>query len=307
MSNITLKEAYIKLHTAVFLWGFTAVLGKLIHISAIPLVWWRILFTCAGILLLYKVLPSIRNIEKKYLIQYIIIGILIALHWVGFYATIKMTSASFALICLSTTTFFTSFIEPFFAKKKIDWREVAIGAIVVPGMLLVIGTLPSSMFKGVVIGLGMAFLVGIFGSWNKQLVDFAPPKSIMFVELGSGWIFLSAVMIGLFLYNEQTNFLPTSRDVVYLIIMAIFCTMLPFLFTLEALKKVSAFAANLTINLEPVYGILLAWVILREDKLLTTQFYIGAAIIVLAVIVYPLWLQRFHRKFMFAKFTKRKE
>ncbi|MBP7184481.1 MAG: EamA family transporter [Saprospiraceae bacterium] len=287
--NSEVQNAYILLHISVFLWGFTAILGQVITISAIPLVWWRILLTLITIFLIFDMRDELRGISFTLYKKLIYNGILISIHWLLFYAAIKASNASITLVCLSTTSFFTSIIEPMLNRSKIKWYQFFIGIIIVPGMLLVFNSVQERMYWGLFLGLGAAFVAAVFSSLNKKIVDQVSAQCLSFVELGAGFLFLSVMVIVTYFADVYTldDLLPNKADFIYLIILALVCTTLPFIFSIKALRHLSAFASNLTINLEPIYGVILAWLILKENKELNTQFYIGGAIILLAVVFYP--------------------
>ena len=282
------QRAYLELHLAVLLFGLTAILGALISLSAIVLVWWRVLLTCISLLFLIRMGTDLKKIPTKFIVQYMGIGILVALHWICFFGSVKLANASISLICMSTTSFFTAFLEPLFFRQKIKWYESLLGFLIIPGMVLVVNHTELDMMAGIVVGLLSALLASLFSILNKKLVNEADPMSITFLELGSGWLFISCLLPFYFYQNPTDAFLPLSMDWLYLFILALLCTTLAYVLALRALKFLSAFASNLTINLEPVYGIILAWLLLNEDKDLSTGFYWGCVIILLAVFAYPL-------------------
>ena len=281
------QRAYFELHIAVFLWGFTAILGDLIQLSALVLVWWRVLITSFSLLLILRSFKAFREMPRRLLLQYMGIGVLVALHWLAFYGAIKLANASVSLICMATTSLFTSMLEPLILRQRMKGYELLLGVMVIPGMALIANTLDFSMLAGFWAGLAAALLAAIFSTLNKKLVTRADPVPITFLELGSAWLFLSLFLPFFLKANTQTGFWPTGMDFGYLLILALLCTTLPYVLSLRALKHLSAFAANLSINLEPVYGILLAWVILKENKELSPGFYMGGLIILIAVFSYP--------------------
>ena len=282
-----IRRAYLELHISVFLWGFTAILGDLIQLSALMLVWWRVLITPISLIFLMRSFKAIREMPRSVRRQLMGIGVLVALHWLAFYGAIKLANASVALICMATTSFFTAFLEPLFMRQRIKGYEIVLGLMIIPGMLLIVNHLDFSMMAGFWVGLAAAFLAATFGTLNKKMVTRAHPFQITFLELGSSWIFLSLLLPFLFQANPDMQFIPSWRDFGLLLILALVCTTLPYILSLRALHHLSAFAANLTINLEPVYGILLAWILLKENEELTPGFYWGVLIILAAVFSYP--------------------
>lgn len=282
------KKAYLQLHIAVLLYGFTAILGDLISLPAVILVWWRVLMASVGLFFLIQFGKNLHRLPTKLILQYMGIGILVGLHWISFFGSIKYSNASIALVCVATTSFFTAFLEPILLGQKIKGYEILLGLMVVPGMMFIVQNVDSDMVTGIWVGLLSAFLAALFATLNKKLVNKAAPMEISFLELGSALLFISCLLPFYFYIHPQTNFLPVGYDWFYLFALASACTILAYVLALVALKHISAFAANLTINLEPVYGIVLAWLILNEHKELSSGFYLGCAMILLAVFSYPL-------------------
>jgi drug/metabolite transporter (DMT)-like permease len=292
------KRAYVELHIAVFLFGFTAILGSLIDLSALVMVWWRVLITSISLLFMVRVLKLFRHLPLKAILQFAGIGVLVAIHWLAFYGAIKLSNASITLVCMATTSFFTAFLEPLIMKHKVRWYEIGLGVLIIPGMALIVNSTEASMNMGIIVGLIAAFMAALFATFNKRLVGKSDEMSITFIELGSAWLFLSIVIpIYMSISEEHVQFWPVSlMDWVYLIILALLCTTLAYVLALRALRHLSAFAANLTVNLEPVYGIALAWVMLSEHKELSTGFYWGVLIILVSVFSYPLLKRYLNRR-----------
>ncbi len=283
-----IRRSYLLLHLSVIFWSFTAILGGLITLSAIVLVWWRVFLTSGALLFWPGIIQQIKAIEKTDLKRYVIIGVLIALHWVSFYGSIKLANASVALITLSTTAFFTAIIEPILFKTKMDKIDIGMSLLVIPAMILTTYDFDSSMYLGFWIGLVSAILLALSAVLNRQRINLASSESITLIEMGSACLFLSICSPLLFVFGSHHDFLPTQLDFVYLLILALLCTILPFIMHLKALKHVSAFTTNLMFNLEPVYGIILAILILNEHKELTSLFYVGVILISVIVFAYPL-------------------
>lgn len=288
----TIQKAYLQLHIAVFLYGFTAILGKLITLSELSLVWWRMLLTTISFLFFPKMLQLFKAIPVKVRWQLFGIGIIIALHWVCFFGAIKYSNVSICLICMATGAFFTSIIEPIVFKQPIKKYEIFLGLMIIPGMYLVVKSTSWDMMTGIVLALISAILAVFFSIFNKRMVDKTDTSVITFVELGSGWLFLT-LLLPFYLYYFETSMQPTWLDLGYLLILALLCTTFAFVLNLNALKHISAFNANLAINLEPVYGILLAWLIFQENKEVGQYFYIGVLIVLLSVFSYPFLKKRF--------------
>lgn len=283
-------SAYLKIHFAVLLFGFTAILGNLIELPAVMIVWWRVLITPISLLFFIDFGRQIKALPIALIKKYSIIGMIIGLHWICFYGSVKLSNASVCLICMSTTSLFTSIIEPVFVRKKLNKLELLIGLMVIPGMLLIVNNLDISYMYGVIVGLLSALLAAIFSVMNKANIKGTDPYTISFIELSSAWVMVTMMILVLWIFGyDQAKYIPTRwEDWLWLAILSLLCTTLAHVLTLKALQHISAFASNLVINLEPVYGIILAIFILNEHKSLNTMFYLGAAIILLTVFSYPL-------------------
>jgi drug/metabolite transporter (DMT)-like permease len=290
------KGAYIKIHIAVLLFGFTAILGDLIQLPAVMIVWWRVLLTSFSLLFFIQFGKKLREIPLKQIRTYAIIGMIIGLHWICFYGSVKLSNASVCLICMSTTSLFTSLIEPILVRTKFNKFELMLSAMIIPGMLLIVNNIDLSYMAGVWVGLASALLAAIFSTLNKANIKGADPYTISFIELSSAWGMISIMLMFLWISgNQPAVFLPAGiNDWIFLITLALLCTTLAHVLSLQALKYLSAFASNLVINLEPVYGILLAIVILKEHKELNPMFYLGASIILLSVLSYPFLNKKFN-------------
>ncbi|MEO1515974.1 MAG: EamA family transporter [Bacteroidota bacterium] len=289
------QNAYLELHTAVLLFGLTAILGDLIQLSALVLVWWRVLITSISLFFLIRFGRRLREIPRGLILRYMGIGLLVALHWICFFGSIKYSNASVCLVCMATTSFFTSLLEPLLNRQPVKWFEITLGLLIIPGMVLVVNSLEGGMLLGVLVGLLSALLASLFAIFNKQLVDKADSLSITFLELGSGWLLISLILPFYYSQNPDALFWPSSSDFGYLMVLALLCTTLAYVLALRALKYLSAFAANLTVNLEPVYGIVLAWLLLNENEELNASFYWGCLIIIGTVLSYPFLKKRFEK------------
>lgn len=279
--------AYLQLHLAVLLYGLTAILGDLISLSAISLVWWRVLITSASLLFFVQWGRSILTLDRKDVLGYVGIGVIVALHWITFYGSIKYANASVALAAMATTSLFTSLIEPPITGKKFQWVELVLGLLIIPPMVMIAIDLDLSLIKGLWVGILSAFLASLFATINKKMVGGkADAYQISFIEMSSAFAFISLLLP--FVINSEVSLMPVALDWVYLLILSLLCTTLAYVISLKALRYVSAFDANLVINLEPIYGILLAIVILKEHKEMSSQFYFGLVLIMLIVLSHPL-------------------
>lgn len=284
-----MKSALYKLHIAVFLWGFTGVFGRLITLNEGLLVWYRMLFTVISLFVLLLFSRKLVLLPLHISLKLIGIGSLIAIHWVLFYGSIKYSNVSIALTCLSTSGLFTAFIEPLINKKRVNLTEIALGLMGVLGIWLIYHF--NQAFKtGMLIGLASALLSVIFSVLNKKTVTNIPSGIVMFYELSGGWLILSILLPIYLLYFPTTHMVPTLAETGWLVILSWCCTILAFGLSLQALKHISVFTQNLVLNLEPVYGILIAFAIYQENKNLSSGFYWGFAIIISTVIIQMLRL-----------------
>lgn len=287
------NKAFLQIHFCVLLWGFTAILGKVITLAALPLVWWRMLMVTAALALVPRVWRGLRAMPRRLLWAYAGIGVLVALHWLTFYAAIKLSNASIGATCIALATVFTALVEPWLARSRFSRRDFMLGVAVLPGVALVVGGVPDGMRIGIVVGAVSALLVALFGSLNKRLVEHADPLTVTALELGAGTLaltLLAPILPYVLPVLGDTNLLtlPSARDIGWLLVLALGCTLLPFALSLAALRHMSAFSAQLAVNLEPVYAIALAILLLGEQHELSLQFYLGVAIILIAVFIYPL-------------------
>lgn len=285
-------KAQFQIHACVLLWGFTAILGKLITLPALPLVWWRMLLVVAALALVPRVWRGLRAMPPRLILAYCGIGALVALHWLTFYGSIKLSNASVGATCIALATPMTALLEPWLARRPFSMRDVLLGIAVLPGVVLVVGGVPADMRLGIAVGAVSALMVALFGSLNKRFVEHGDPLTVTALELGAGVLLLTLLaplMPWLFpAFAGDLFALPGLHDAGYLLALSLACTLLPFALSLVALRHMSAFAAQLAVNLEPVYAIVLAIVLLNEQRELTPQFYLGVAIILAAVLVYPL-------------------
>lgn len=282
------KRAYVELHIAVFLWGFTAILGDLIQLSALMLVWWRVLITSVSLLFFIKGGKAILQLPRKTILNFAFVGALTGLHWLTFFGAIKLSNASIALVCMATTAFFTAVMEPLILRTKFKYWEIFLGFLVIPGMALVVDNVDASMHAGIWVGLASAFLASVFSILNKKWIKKAGPYSITFIEMTSAWVVLCLLLPFFVELDSLPEILPSAKDFALLLVLAIGCTTFTWVLALRALEHLSAFASTLTVNLEPVYGIFLAWVILNDSKELSSGFYWGVLLILLVVFSYPL-------------------
>ena len=274
---------YLHLHFIVFIWGFTAVLGALISIDAFPLVWYRMLIG-AFFVLLYIVFKKKRlKVSVRTLLKFLFVGLLIALHWLTFFSAIKISNVSITLAMMSTGAFFASLLEPLFFKRKIIKYEVVFGIIVILG-LYIIFRVESEFYLGIILALTSAFLGALFSIFNGMLVKTHDASIISFYELLFGMLCITVY----FLIDgsiDSSFFILSLNDWIFITILASFCTAYAFIAHIHVMRWISPYTVMLTTNMEPVYGIILALIILGDDEYMSPSFYLGALIILITVIV----------------------
>ncbi|MBL7774820.1 MAG: EamA family transporter [Saprospiraceae bacterium] len=281
-------RAYLVLHFCVFLWGFTAILGKKISLQALPLVWWRVML-CSVTLWFLLPRTSLRELPRRVFWQMLGVGGIVGVHWWCFYGAIKLSNASVAVATMAMTSFFAALLEPLFFRQRLRWHELALGIFILPGMGLVVGHLDWSMRWGFAVGILSALLAAAFTALNKRLIDRAapPPLAMSFVELFGAFLFCSIVLPFDLIENPGLQIGLQGEDWLWMLLLVWLCTILPYYLSLRAMRYISAFATNLTINLEPVYGVVLAGLFFQEHRELAPEFYLGVLIILVAVFSHP--------------------
>ena len=281
MPNVKLNN-YLHLHFIVFVWGFTAVIGKLITIDALPLVWYRMLMASLIILAYMFIRKFQLKVSPKTLLMLILGGIVVSLHWVTFFMAIKVSNVSIALATMSTGAFFTALLEPFWYGRKMVGYELVFGLIVMLGLYIMF-RVETGFLNGILLALVSSFLSATFSLINGKLTQEQRPSVISFYELGSGVLFLSIYLVfsGSF---DQKFFQLSVNDWMYIFILASVCTAYAFIASVKILKYISPYTVMLTINLEPVYGIILAFLLLGESEKLNPLFYVGALLILTTVV-----------------------
>ncbi len=276
--------AWLQIHFCVLLWGFTAILGKLITLSALTLVWWRMLIVTIALSCVPRVWRGLRALPVRLMGIYAAIGVVVALHWLTFYGAIKLSNASIAATCLALAPVFLSVIEPWVARRRFNPRELLIGVLVIPGVALVIGATPVEMRLGIVVGAMSALFVAIFSAFNKRFIELADPMAVTCIEMATGAMFLTLLIP----FAGESFARPDARDTWLLLVLAIGCTLLPFTLALHALRQLTAFGTQLATNLEPVYAIVLAIALFGEQRQLGSRFYAGVAIILSAILLHAM-------------------
>lgn len=277
-----MKKALIQLHIAIFLAGFTGVLGKLITLNEGLLVWYRLVITAITMWILFALTGKLRKISFKDILKISGVGFIAAMHWVTFYGAVKYANVSVALVCFSSVGFFTALLEPLFTRKRIVGIEVLLGLFVMAGIYIIFHFDPKYK-TGIVVGIISALLIACAMIMVRQFVQRINPETFLTWQMTGGVVTLSLIM-PLYLHRFPTqHILPSATDWFWLFILAWFCSVLAFQFSANALKHLSAFTVNISYNFEPLYGILMAFALYHENKQLDWSFYVGLAMIVTAV------------------------
>ncbi|WP_026752006.1 DMT family transporter [Sediminibacterium sp. C3] len=279
-----MKHALIKLHISVFLAGFTGILGVLIHLNEMTLVWYRIMITVVSLSVLFTLTKKSTRIPNKQAVNFFLIGTLIALHWVAFYGSIKLSNVSIGLVCFSATGLFTALLEPLLVTKKLQWAELGLGLLSLLGIYLIFH-FDERYQTGIIVGIVSAFLAALFSVLNKKQIADAEPTIMMLYELTGGLVILTLLMPVYAYFFPETTIIPTLSDLGWLLVLSWLCTIVAMQLMLDSLKKVSAFTQNLSLNLEPVYAIIMAFILFDENKYLSNSFYYGVGLIILSVVL----------------------
>jgi len=282
-----LLASHLKLHLVVLIYGFTAILGKLISLPAAQLVWYRMLIALIAFYIFLKWRDTDLAVDRKQFVKLFGIGIIVALHWIAFFGAIKIANVSVALGCLATSTLFTSLLEPFFFRKRINAVEVIVGLLIIFGLYLIF-RFETNYSLGIVVALAAAFLAGLFSVLNKKMIVHQKASVISFYEMLGG---LSCITIYLLVsgWGKFPLSIPSPTDFACLLALGIICTAYAFAVQVKIMKHLSAYIVALTINLEPVYGILMAYLLFGETEHMTRGFYFGTAIILISVLGFPLY------------------
>lgn len=280
---------YLWLHLVVLIWGFTAILGLLINLPSVEIVFYRTMFASAGLYLLLKYKKNDIRVKWNALLKFLITGGLIGAHWILFFWAAQVSTASVCLAGMATCSLWTAIIEPIVNKQAIKWYEVLLGLIVIVG-LIVIFRFESAYALGLFLAVVSALLSACFTVINGRLTKSHSPFIITFYEMIGAFIFTTAFIP--FYINWFTvagfSWVPQGLDWFWLLVLSQVCTVIAFTLSVNLMKRLTAFAVNLTVNLEPVYGILLAFFIFGEKEKMTSEFYLGTLIIMASVCIYPL-------------------
>jgi drug/metabolite transporter (DMT)-like permease len=285
---------YTELHTAVFLFGFTGILGQLIELNSNILVWHRLWMAALGMLGYVLLIGKWRLLTAKEIVRITAVSSVIVVHWLLFYGSIKLASVSVAMICLSTIALFTAILDPLIHRKPIAKAELALSVFAVLGVTLMAEDQKQHLL-GIAVGLASAFFSALFTVLNKSLVDRYDSRLLSFYELFTGFLLLCVLLPIVNVMMPLGKWTPSGSDWLYLALLSFFCTVIAFNLSLSSLRFLSPFTVNLSINLEPVYGIALAFVVFQEYRELGLGFYLGAGLILASVLADVVWKKRRRR------------
>lgn len=283
------------MHLAIFIWGFTGVLGKLISLPESSLVWYRVAIASVFMLLFFR--GKVQKVSKQDVLPLVLQGMVLSLHWLAFYAAIKYANVSITLCCMASSAFFTSLLEPLFFKKRINTIEIGLGLVVLLGIMQIFyAPVRSDAFVHLSLGIGLGIVAALLSALvtilSKQYSSQYNGYTLTFYQITTGFLLLSVWAPFHIISQGIEAWLPTQADMIYLLIMGIICTVIACTLALNSLQYLSSYTMTLNINLEPVYGILLAFVIFKENEYFNKHFYWGAGVILVALMAHSVYMLR---------------
>jgi drug/metabolite transporter (DMT)-like permease len=283
MNEAIVRKNLVLLHFVILIFGFTAIIGKLITVPAENIVWYRMLIAALGIALYIKLKGRSASVSRKDLFRYLGVGVIIAIHWFTFFEAIKVSNVSITLVSLSSTSLFIAFLQPLFFKQKIVWYEAALGLMTIFGIALIFNV-ETEYTAGIILGLLSALFAALFSLFNTRLVMKNEATIISMYEMLGGVLAISLYF--LFTGKFDADFIQVSAyDWMWLLILGLICTSFAYVATVQVLKVLSPFTVSIAINLEPIYGIILALIIFKDSEEMQATFYLGGAIILGAIIL----------------------
>lgn len=291
------RTDYIKLHFIVFLWGFSAILGKLVSIPTVEMVFYRSILAAIGMGLVMLATKGTFEVSKANLVKLILIGFIVAFHWVAFFGSARIANVSVSLVGFATNSLWAAFLEPWFNRTRVKKFEVLLGLVVLSG-LYVIFSFDFQYRLGLLLGVIAGFTSALFAVFNSKMVRHVPAFTITFYEMIGAFVGL-AIFFPVYKANWAPSgvlhLLPAAMDWVYIALLAGVCSVYAYSTAVELMKKISVFVIQLALNLEPIYGIIMAVLIFGSDEKMGANFYVGALIIMTAVVLYPLLKKRHDR------------
>ncbi len=292
------RADYFKLHFLVFLWGFSGILGKLVSIPAYEMVFYRSLLSAVGMALVIVALRQGFSVTRRQLVNLMLIGGIVGVHWVAFFESARVSNVSVSLVGFATNSLWTAILDPLFQKRPIKKFELILGCIVILG-LYIIFSFDFHYPLGLTLGVAAGFTSALFASFNSRLVKTVPAFTITFYEMAGAFLTL-AVFLPVYKWmlaeNASLNLVPTGMDWIYMIILAGVCSVYAYTAAVELMKKISVFLIQLTLNLEPVYGIIMAVIIFGSEEKMGLNFYVGTLTILSAVLVYPYLKKKYSKQ-----------
>ncbi|MCW3785211.1 DMT family transporter [Plebeiibacterium sediminum] len=287
-------KSFILFHFIVVIYGFTAIIGKLIHMNALQMVWYRMLFAAISLFIFLKWRKINLSIAEKDILKLIGIGLVVAFHWITFFGAIKIANISVTLGIMASGTLFASILEPIFFKQRINWLEFLIGIGIVLGLYLIF-SYEIHYIKGILVAILSSILATLFTILNKSYTHKFTPTLISFYEMTGGFIGITIYLLASQQFNHEL-LTPSVSDVIYMLLLGVICTAFAFAVSVDVMKELSAYNILLAINMEPVYGIMLAYFIFGESEYMSGGFYIGTIVILLSVFLYPMVKARLKRE-----------
>ncbi|MDR0262124.1 MAG: DMT family transporter [Sphingobacterium sp.] len=279
-----MKKSYLVLHTAVLLAGFTGVFGKLITLNQIPLVWFRVLLSALILFVVLKLFKIERLKSTKEILKIARVGLLITIHWIFFYGSIKFSNISIGVVCYCLTSFFTAVLEPVINKKRFSTVQLMLSMLTLIGISLIFH-FDSSYQLGIILGVISAIFAALYTIYNERLVKQYDSKLLNYYQMLSGTVVLGLALPIFYFFFPEERFIPSVADGIYLMLLALFCTVGLYVLFAESLKKLSAFTVNLSFNLEPIYSIIIAFLFFNEGKQVNASFYFGLAFVLISVLL----------------------
>lgn len=280
-----MKEAFIKLHVSVLIAGATGIFGRLISLNEGLLVWYRMLFAAILFFIVLWILGKLRRVTFRDVLKIGSVGLLLAIHWLFFYGSIKASNVSIGVVCLSLMSFFTALFEPLINRHRVSVGEVACSLIGVLGIVLIFH-FDTRYRWGIGMGVLSSALASLFTIFNKRVSAGYTSSTMLMYEMGGGFVGLSCLLPVYLHFFPVASILPTWMDLIYLLLFASICTVLLYILQIQVLKKISAFTFNLTYNLEPIYSIIAAMILFHEAKELNASFYAGLGLILFSVLLH---------------------
>lgn len=279
---------YLKLHFLVLLLSFTGILGKLIEASSLAVVFYRTFVAAVALFLILYIRKINLKVSLWDLGKLLFVGFLLGLHWLCFFGSAKLSTVAISLVTFSTTSFFTSLLEPVLGKKDLDFKEILLGLLAVVGVAIMF-SFELHYLSGILIGLLGAFLCAAFTIFNSKLTHRFDSQLISFYELSAAFLVCLVVYLAFF---EKKDLAMSYQDWIWMMVLALVCTVIPHAQMIKIMQKISVFTVNLSLNLEPVYGVVLAYFIFGESERMSTQFYLGGILVLLSVFLQPILLKR---------------